>query len=93
VEVDRTPDGAVITAHGELDIATAPELQELLDEHSGPLTLDLRDLDFIDSTGLHLLLGAQADPGTELRIVAGPEVHRVFDLAGVRRHFTYVDLD
>jgi anti-anti-sigma factor len=65
----------------------------VLDAHSGPVTLDLRDLEFIDSTGLHLLLGAQAAPDTELRIVAGAEVHRVFDLAGVRRHFTYTDLD
>jgi anti-anti-sigma factor len=97
VEVEQRDGATVIVPHGELDIGTAPELQEALDAAvPGAVVLDLRDLDFIDSTGLHLLLAAEArarSDSTDLKIAAGHEVHRVFEMAGVRGQFTYIDLD
>jgi len=48
---------------GRLDTNTAPELEEKLEkEVSGAvknLTLDLKELDYISSAGLRVLLGAQ----------------------------------
>lgn len=48
---------------GELDVASAPALRERLAEiatrGSGPLVIDLTRLDFIDSTGLSVLLNAK----------------------------------
>ena len=55
---------AVLELHGELDAATAPGLADYLDavitQHSGGAVLDLADLDFMDSTGLRVLLDAHA---------------------------------
>ena len=44
---------------GELDIATVPELESALnkiDPDSGPVVLDLRELEFMDCAGAHLLV-------------------------------------
>jgi anti-anti-sigma factor len=75
---------------GELDMAFAPVLAstiaELRDSGFNHLIVDLRALDFVDSTGLRLLLelnsAAQAD-SHRLELIAGPpEVQRVFELTG-----------
>jgi anti-sigma B factor antagonist len=91
VHTERS-DGIVrITPSGELDLATAPILERELDaarsDDAAMIVVDLTKLDFIDSTGLGLLLRindvcAEAD---RLRIVNGsPAVVRLFDIAGVR---------
>jgi anti-anti-sigma factor len=57
-----TPDGVVVEAAGEIDYHSAPLLRErldgVLDKMLGNLTLDLRSVIFIDSSGLSLLLSA-----------------------------------
>jgi anti-sigma B factor antagonist len=89
VEPDR---GSVrVTPHGELDIATVPELERRLRElrESGfdRVVLDLRRLGFMDSTGLRLVMredAAAREDGRTFAVVAGsPAVQRVFELAGV----------
>ena len=48
-----------ITVAGELDLATAPLLEDrlsLLRTSRSPVRLDLSEVDFIDSTGLHALV-------------------------------------
>lgn len=76
VEVQRRdPNVAIVRPRGELDIATVETLRTALEsiERPGPLMLDLRNLSFIDSTGLHLLVElhrrAQID-GFQLTLVA-----------------------
>jgi anti-sigma B factor antagonist len=53
----------VLEVSGELDAASAPALRERLAEvatrGAGPLVIDLTDLNFIDSTGLSVLLNAR----------------------------------
>ena len=84
---DRT-----LILHGELDIATAPHLVELLERlrHFGhAVTLDLAEVTFMDSTGLTTLMDAYAQAernGWSFSVRRpSPAVTRVFDLAGVRR--------
>ena len=50
-------DGVVIAVAGEVDLATAPELEAVLRERlaAGPVRLDLRGLSFMDSSGIRLL--------------------------------------
>lgn len=52
--------GAVVAVCGELDMSTAPELSRslapVLEQHPQELTLDLAAVEFIDSTGLTLLV-------------------------------------
>jgi anti-sigma B factor antagonist len=75
---------------GELDMTPAAALQAVIVScvQSKPgLTLDLRQLTFIDSTGLHLVLFAQQlcqDKGAEFALIPGPrQVQRVFELAAL----------
>ena len=76
--------------HGELDIATAPELVDLLARlrhHGHAVTLDLAEVTFMDSTGLTTLMDAhreaENDGWTFLVRRPSPAVRRVFELAGV----------
>ena len=87
----ETNDGtATIRLAGELDIATADELQRALSELQAPggpdcIRLDLTGLRFMDSTGLRLIVTSDIRlrrEGRELVLVRGPEqVQRVFRLA------------
>ena len=55
--------------------------------------LDLRDVCFLDSTGLRLLLSWQAAcaaDGARFSVIPGPPVvERVLEIAGVAAHLTY----
>jgi anti-anti-sigma factor len=82
---------SVMHVHGELDVATAPRLEEALVRPRADgerLVLDFADLRFMDSTGLRALLrGRRAadEGGWELCLRHVPDqVQRLFELAGVR---------
>jgi anti-anti-sigma factor len=77
---------------GELDIATAPRVQEAIDRifargSTRALTLDLSKLDFIDSSGLAAIVCAGnlcERNGCEFALIRGPDVvQRVFELSGL----------
>jgi anti-sigma B factor antagonist len=76
---------------GELDMATAPELEAsvagLCAEGAGEVVLDLSGLTFIDSTGLRAILAARAQcvgGGREFALIPGQRsVQRLFELAGL----------
>jgi anti-sigma B factor antagonist len=89
---------ALVGMSGDLDFAAAPQLGDaidrLLEARAHELWVDLRELDFIDSTGLAALIGARrrADAaGAKLRLVVDPgpvrdvlvlgRMDRVFQLA------------
>ena len=65
IETERDGTGKIrLTPAGELDIATAPMLEQALREQStngSPILLDLSQLSFLDSTGLHLLVQMRRD--------------------------------
>lgn len=90
--VTVSPNGwvAFVRPHGELDLGTTPLLGQALEEVEGydAQVLDLRDLTFMDSSGVHLILRTceRADArGCDLRIITGrPEVQRVFEVAGLQ---------
>ena len=72
---------------GALDIATSPQLQWLLDEASARLVvLDLRDLAFMDCSGVHTIVDASVRArrdGRRLILLRGtPHVDCVFHLTG-----------
>jgi anti-anti-sigma factor len=71
---------------GELDVLTAPVLNAALDDVPTDVVLDLRDVSFVDSTGLAVLVSQRRlrrAKGTTLRIERPrPNVVRAFALAG-----------
>jgi anti-sigma B factor antagonist len=84
-------DGTVeISLQGELDLASAPSMEERLAaidvDEPARVVIDLAGLTFIDSTGLRVLLLADArarECGYELSLRAGGEtVQRVFEMTG-----------
>jgi anti-anti-sigma factor len=92
--------GAVhIRLAGELDISTAPKVEDELArvEPNRPdlIVLDLRNLAFMDSTGLRLLIAADTrarQQGRRLTIVKGPEaVQRVFRITRLEERLEIVD--
>ena len=89
---------AWVTPSGELDLAGVPELERALEQARGSalVVIDLRRLTFIDSTGLHAIVAADARArraDQRVVLVRGPEtVDRVFALTGVRDHLRIVDL-
>ena len=97
VEVVRRGRRAHVTVRGELDIAGAPALERALVEQTRmgrTVVLDLRELTFIDVTGLRLLLRTIADArrdGIEFAVVAGPRVERLLDLCGLTPQFSAPD--
>jgi anti-sigma B factor antagonist len=89
VEVSGGADGSVVAPRGELDIATQGELRAVLEQEAarGAVTLDLRGLRFLDTSGLRLILEtaeAARREGFAFTVVPGiPAVQRLFDVAGV----------
>jgi len=86
----------VITAAGELDVNTAPELREqlarLINEGASHVAIDLGSVTFVDSTALSVLVSAlkrlrQADGDLQLASPT-PSVRRVFEITGLTRLFT-----
>jgi anti-sigma B factor antagonist len=97
IEQIRDERRLTLRLRGELDLSSAPELKRLIDEFDEDdadcLLIDLRDLGFMDSTGLALMVGAgQAAQrnGHQLRLRSGsPQVQRLFELTGVLDRFTF----
>jgi anti-sigma B factor antagonist len=89
IEIQPARHRVFVAPHGELDIATAADLDaevgELVKRGFTEIVVDLRGTSFIDSTGLHLLLRQTARTDARITVIDGPPVvSRVFDLAGVR---------
>ena len=91
IEQSHADDGVLVLAvSGELDLAGAPELHELVEQARAagtPVRVDLRPLSFMDSSGLRVLLGAAVharDGEWRFEVVPGTgAVDRIFDSAGV----------
>jgi len=88
-------DWDVLVLSGEADLASAVPLRARLTEATEAtpswLVLDLTDLDFIDSTGLGVLVGALRRVragGGDVRVAAAqPGIARVFSVTGLDRVF------
>jgi anti-sigma B factor antagonist len=91
--IRRTADaqGVVLALHGELDLGSAPALAQALAEIENSslrgLVIDLSGLEFMDSTGLALIVGAHRDAresGRRLRFRRGSrQVQRLLEMTGI----------
>ncbi|HTX26145.1 MAG TPA: STAS domain-containing protein [Streptosporangiaceae bacterium] len=93
LDVQRRPGYAVVIAAGEIDIATAEQLEERLSAALAAaghrLVADLSQVSFIDAAGLRVLdrtARQAAEHGTSLHVVCDrPQILRLFELFGLDR--------
>ena len=90
---------AVIAPTGELDLSGAALLEDELDRLAGEpelttIVLDLRELEFMDSSGLRLVVLADMrarETGRRFVLVKGAEtVHRVFEITRMSERLAFV---
>jgi anti-sigma B factor antagonist len=95
----RSDDMVRLALAGEFDLSNAAQVEDALKEiereRPSLLVLDLRELTFMDSTGLRVMVSADArarDDSRRLAVVQGPEsVHRVFRITGLDDHLEMVE--
>jgi anti-sigma B factor antagonist len=101
LQFETTRDGtvAVIAATGELDLSGAAPLEAELDRLAeepelGTIVLDLRGLEFMDSSGLRLIVLTDMrarESGRRFALVRGTEtVHRVFEITRMSERLDFV---
>lgn len=88
-----TSDAATVTAHltGEFDLASVGDVSEALELHlHRNVAVDMREVDFLDSSGIHCLLRMRdeaAKQGGRLTLHSiSPVVRRVLDIVGLTEH-------
>jgi anti-sigma B factor antagonist len=94
IEVSHDGGRAILALVGELDMASADRLQQAVDDDAlrteTSVVLDLEGLQFIDSTGLRVILRALEHcrgRGQEFAITRGsPQVQRLLSITGVAAH-------
>jgi anti-anti-sigma factor len=92
--VQEVDGGTVLVLAGDLDLVSAPRLAhavERLTDEPGPVVLDLRDVSFIDSSGVSALLDVERLADEKRRRLAllqpAGAVTRLLDLVELRARF------
>lgn len=99
VEVQERGQGTVIALSGELDLASGAALEEAFERvfasDTNLVVIDLRGLEFMDSTGLSIIVKAHQtveDRDLRLYVVNGPpQVQRLLSLTGVAERVSLID--
>jgi anti-sigma B factor antagonist/stage II sporulation protein AA (anti-sigma F factor antagonist) len=99
VDIRNGTKAVVIGVRGELDLASSPALEQELERGAAAtaevVIVDLRNLEFMDSTGLSVLVRAHqraTDNGQRFGVVRGPQqVQRLLSLTGVADRLNLAD--
>ena len=90
VTVRPDDSSAAVSPAGDLDVSTSPRLlaciDELLAEGRATITLDLRAVTFIDSSGLGALVKAHKRASSSARLTVvepRPHIHRAMEISGI----------
>jgi len=96
VETHRPREGvAVISLGGEVDVYTSPrvkqEVVDLLSNGTHKLVVDLSGVEYLDSTGLGVLIGglkrAREREGDLKLVCDNLRIHRIFEITGLTKIF------
>jgi len=99
VRIDERDEWTVVTLSGQLDVATAPDLRQALQEaqYAGAhrVVLDLADLQFLDSFGLGVLVGglrrARLHGGRLVLAAANDRIRQILEVTGLDHTFQLAD--
>ena len=95
VETSTKNGTSIVTLRGEIDVYTAPRLrQTLIDLVEGGATsivVDMEKVDFLDSTGLGVLVGGlkrvKDKEGTMKLVATQDRILKIFDITGLSKVF------
>jgi anti-sigma B factor antagonist len=100
LEVDGDhPPYTVLAVNGEVDVYTAPRLREklveLVSQGKYQIIVDLEGVDFLDSTGLGVLVGGlkrlRSHDGDLVLVCTQPRILKVFEITGLTKVFAIHD--
>ena len=95
LDVRKVGDHSVVDVKGEIDVYTAPKLREklieLVSEGSHHVVVNLEGVDFLDSTGLGVLVGGlkrlRSHDGDLTLVCTQPRILKVFEITGLTKVF------
>jgi len=96
---DSHPPFTVLAVKGEVDVYTAPRLREklveLVSQGKHKIVVNLEGVDFLDSTGLGVLVGAlkrvRSNDGDLYLVCTQPRIRKVFEVTGLTKVFSLFD--
>ena len=99
LETRQVADRTVVAVGGEIDVYTAPKLRdritELVNAGHHDLLVDLEKVEFLDSTGLGVLVGGlkkvRAQDGSMELICSQDRLLKIFRITGLAKVFTIHD--
>jgi anti-sigma B factor antagonist len=99
LETRQVGDRTVVTVGGEIDVYTAPKLRdkitELVNAGHHTLLVDMEQVEFLDSTGLGVLVGGlkkvRAQSGSMELICSQDRLLKIFRITGLAKVFTIHD--
>ncbi|MFL5799313.1 MAG: STAS domain-containing protein [Actinomycetota bacterium] len=95
LDIGTRGDSSIVTLVGEIDVYTAPRLRQalidLVSQGATDIVVDMERVDFLDSTGLGVLVGGlkrvkSADGDLRL-VVTQDRIMKIFDITGLSKVF------
>lgn len=95
LDVKKVDSYSLVDVKGEIDVYTAPKLREklieLVSEGSYDVVVNLEGVDFLDSTGLGVLVGAlkrvKAHDGSLSLVCTQDKILKIFKITGLTKVF------
>jgi anti-sigma B factor antagonist len=95
LQIGTNGDTSIITLVGEIDVYTAPRLRQalidLVSQGSTDIVVDMDRVDFLDSTGLGVLVGGlkrvKSSEGDLRLVVTQDRIMKIFDITGLSKVF------
>ena len=99
VETSQRERWSVIALRGEIDVYTAPRLRQaiidLVDGGATRIVVDMAKVDFLDSTGLGVLVGGlkrvRLQDGSLAIVATQDKILKIFDITGLNKVFPIHD--
>lgn len=95
VDTSTRDSATVLSLRGEIDVYTAPRLRQalidLIAQDATNIVVDMEKVDFLDSTGLGVLVGGlkrvKAKDGSMKLVVTQDKISKIFEITGLTKVF------
>jgi anti-sigma B factor antagonist len=95
LETSERGEARVLSLRGEIDVYTAPRLRQaivdLVEEGVHDIVVDMEQVDFLDSTGLGVLVEGlkrvRSDQGDLAIVATQDKILKIFDITGLNKAF------